>query len=706
MRNTTIRKHLFTTILISALAFSAIPSQSAMTPEAGALYQEACSAEHQQDLRGAISKLEKAIELSGPDITIYTKLAGIYSEIDEFDKALETYKEVIKLKPDDAFIYISIGSIYENKGNYKEALVAYTKALETFPEYKYNYFNIANVQYQLRLYNKAIQNYNLFLETYTQHTEARENLASSYSAIKDYKNAVTQYKTIYDKDPENFKNFSEYGIALLNTENAEKAVEMLERAIEKDPENTSAHLGLAQAYQDLGKKELSYEQYQLVLSKVPNLNTVRLDYANLLANMSKNTEAIEQYNMFIKAYPNDVRGYKNIALVYKELGNFDKAIENYLIAINKDGEDINLKIDVANCYHNKKDYSNALKYYNEILEKQPDSYEIKVNKAIALHALKKYDDAITLYEELYNVKKDKTLKDNLNNALIARGHDRIKNNNYGTAIEDFTTALKGGSADSLAYYGLAKAYQATGDNSKASENYEKAISIDPDKTLYSSEYSEFISSLYSPKGSDEDSASEKTEELPSINLTLENTEEIKVQEVKQPEKPHVEEKQSTPPVTIKENKDFIDEGDKNYKENNYDAAIKNYQDALQLVPNDAVTLLKLGNIYNKVKNDNEKAINYYQKSIIVNPEYTDGWFNLGLSYANENNLIESQKSFEKVISLDPNYNLGYAYYALGMALEHQGKKSEAVKNYKLFIKHNNDNTTINTVQEKIKELSK
>ena len=192
----------------------------------------------------------------------------------------------------------------------------------------------------------------------------------------------------------------------------------------------------------------------------------------------------------------------------------------------------------------------------------------------------------------------------------------------------------------------------------------------------------------------------------SINLTLENTEKIKVQEVKQPEKPRVEEKQSTPPVTIKENKDFINEGDKNYKKNNYDAAIKNYQDALQLVPNDAVTLLKLGNIYNKVKNDNEKAINYYQKSIIVNPEYTDGWFNLGLSYANENNLIESQKSFEKVIALDPNYNLGYAYYALGMALEHQGKKSEAVKNYKLFIKHNNDNTTINTVQEKIKELSK
>ena len=91
-------------------------------------------------------------------------------------------------------------------------------------------------------------------------------------------------------------------------------------------------------------------------------------------------------------------------------------------------------------------------------------------------------------------------------------------------------------------------------------------------------------------------------------------------------------------------------------------------------------------------------------SIIVNPDYTDGWFNLGLAYANENNLIESQKSFEKVISLDADYNFGYAYYALGVAFEHQGKTNEAIKNYKLFVKHNNDKDMIESVQDKIKQL--
>ena len=122
-----------------------------------------------------------------------------------------------------------------------------------------------------------------------------------------------------------------------------------------------------------------------------------------------------------------------------------------------------------------------------------------------------------------------------------------------------------------------------------------------------------------------------------------------------------------------------------------------------MIKDKALTYFNNGYIY-KIKEDNTKAVNFYQKSIIVNPDYTDGWFNLGLAYANENNLIESQKSFEKVISLDPDYNFGYAYYALGKALEHQGKKSDAIKNYKLFIKHNNDKDMINTVQAEIKQL--
>ena len=79
------KKLLLTTVLISTLALGGAPVLAQMTPEASALYQEACSAEHQQDLKGAIAKLEQAITVSGGDSMLYTKLAGLYSEIDAND---------------------------------------------------------------------------------------------------------------------------------------------------------------------------------------------------------------------------------------------------------------------------------------------------------------------------------------------------------------------------------------------------------------------------------------------------------------------------------------------------------------------------------------------------------------------------------------------------------------------------------------------
>ena len=96
-------------LLISAiigLGMACLPAYSYMSPQVNALYQQACSAEYQNNLPDAIEKLRKAIELSPNDSLLYTKLAGIYSEIGEYDKALTAYSKASELKPDDAFVYI------------------------------------------------------------------------------------------------------------------------------------------------------------------------------------------------------------------------------------------------------------------------------------------------------------------------------------------------------------------------------------------------------------------------------------------------------------------------------------------------------------------------------------------------------------------------------------------------------------------------
>lgn len=653
-----------------------------MSPEVNSLYQQACSAEYQNNIPDAIEKLKKAISLSGNDSLLYTKLAGIYSDIGEYEKALEAYSKVIELKPDDAFVYISVGSIYETQGKYKEAIAAYNKAMQIFPEYKYNYLNIANVQYKMQDYKSAMTTYNRFLEIYPQHWEARESLAAVYLSQNMPEKAVAEYTALYNKNTSNFKDYANYGIALVKTGDYSKGSEILEKAVELDPDNTSCHISLALAYQELDNNDLALEQYAIVFKQLPNLHSIRLDYANLLADMNKNTEALEQFKLYAEHYPNDARAYKNMAIVYKRTNDIDSAITNFEKALTYKASDMDIKKDLASCYHAKKDYISALKYYDEVLKAKPDDIDVKTNKAFALHALEQYDDAIALYEDVLTVKDNPTVKSNLTKAIVAEGFVCLNAKNFSKASEYFQKAVSKNSADDYAYYGLAKAYRGLELNEKAGEMYEKAIALNPDKALYSSEYGDFISALYSSQVNVSDTA---VEELPDIALN--DNGEIR----------------TTQPLDLKKNKDLIALGDENYRKKDFDIAVQNYQAALNINPSDEVTLLKIGNIY-KMKNDNRGAADFYKRAIVVKPDYADGWFNLGLVYANEKNMPEAKKSFNKVIEINPEY--AYAYYALAIAAETEDNKTDALKYYKAFLQYNKDVNNVADVQNKIRSLEK
>ena len=563
--------------------------------------------------------------------------------------------------------------------------------MQKCPEYLYNYLNIANVQYQLRDYKSAIENYNKFLSTYSQHWEARENLAASYISDGSYENAVNEYENLYSRNPSGFNDFYNYGLALYEVKNYQKASEFLEKAVDADPENTSAHINLAMSYQELEKNDLALKQYDIVFRQQPSLHSIRFDYGNLLADMGQDEAAIENYKIYIANYPNDPRAYQNIGVVYKRLNKLDDTIANYekALELQKDKKDVDLEADLAKCYHLKKDYPNALKHYDAVLLVKKDDYNLKYNKALVLHAMNNYNDAITIYTELLTTKDDANIQKNLTSALVALGDEYLQAHNYSLATETFERAIERGTKDSYAYYGLAKSYRACGINDKASEYYEKAISMSPEKIQYSNEYAEFISMTQKAtdiKSTDvpNSTAGKNTADIKEISLSMDSAKAGEVADSEQ-------------------NKNLIAIGDENYKKKNYDVAIHNYQDALKINPSDDVTLLKIGNIY-KLKNDNKNALNFYKKSIIVNPNYADGWFNLGLVYANEKNNNKAKECFHRVTTLNPNYS--YAYYALGLAYEQDNNKKEALNNYKIFLTQTKDEDLANVVQQKIKNLEK
>ncbi len=72
------------------------------------------------------------------------------------------------------------------------------------------------------------------------------------------------------------------------------------------------------------------------------------------------------------------------------------------------------------------------------------------------------------------------------------------------------------------------------------------------------------------------------------------------------------------------------------------------------------------------KGELEKSIEYYKKSVRLNPRYAEAYNNLGVSYMGEGRPVEAIRYFKKAISLKRDYisaysNLSHAYNNLGLS---------------------------------------
>ena len=326
---------------------------------------------------------------------------------------------------------------------------------------------------------------------------------------------------------------------------------------------------------------------------------------------------------------------------------------------------------LAQCYHIQKNYTYALEYYEKVLAKTPDDTDTLINKAIVLHATDELDSAIQIYKEVLKKQEDKRVRENLLSAINTKGEQALEVGKVRDAILYFNEVLNYDVNNDYAYFGLGMAYEYAKNKTKAIENYEKAIEIDPNNKEYRTAYEKI------------------TGQQPTVQKVVKSQPTVQTQ------------KQTTTAQPTKES--LIKEGDALYKSQKYTEAINKYTQALKLDSNDYVTYLKLGNMYKAQKNAT-KSSEAYQNAIKINPKYTDAWFNLGLVYAETSNYSDCQKCFQKVIALDPTYL--YAYYALAMAYESDKKYPEAIENYEKFLSLNKDAKAAQVVQNKLNVLKK
>jgi len=444
-----------------------------------------------------------------PSDEILLGQATLYTEMNDYPKALDAYSQMIKNFSDSPRIVEGrlgrANAIYLLE-RYDEAITEYHKIISqfstdaTFAEIvERARFGLAWTSLKQNNLEQAIKNF----EEIINQTKSKVNKASALTQIGDaYQDSGNFNKAleIYDKIVHDFSDspYTDYvqyrqGIALLKMEKIEAATICFQSLKSNFPQ--SKYLGEADYYLGVAyfkKKDwtATREQTEKFVKEMPASHELQPEANYILAlstfNLKDPEKAIKIFQKIIANYPdktdivNDAE--VNIAKCLFELGQDKEALKKFKIIIYKYPQSpiaMESLLWLGDYYLKSLSYENAIFYYQQILDQFPGSEKIpSVRFALseayqqsgqldkALNQLKLIDPKIN--RELY-AKAQLSVAD-----IFSRNVDAL------AAIEQYEKIIISGPEFTRdAYAKIARIHQENSDPQKAMEYYTKALKAEP-----------------------------------------------------------------------------------------------------------------------------------------------------------------------------------------------------------------------------------
>ena len=242
-------------------------------------------------------------------VLIYNICGGAYTELEQFDLAIENYKKALLVKPDYADAFCNIGIVQQKKGELKTAIQNYKKAIKINP----------------------------------LHVRAHYNMGISYKTKGDPEGAIACYKQAIKLQPNHAEAYNNMGTAFSDVSKLQKAIDCFKRAVDFKPTYAEAHHNMGNALKELKKFEEAIEAYNKALSLKPNQAETYRNLGMSLHGLGKLEEAVDSYNMALSIKPNFAAALFGLGITLEEQGKLEEAIITFkhVLAIEPDN---------ANCF--------------------------------------------------------------------------------------------------------------------------------------------------------------------------------------------------------------------------------------------------------------------------------------------------------------------------------------------------------------------
>lgn len=317
----------------------------------------------------------------------------------DFIGAEKDFNTSLRLNPIYTPAYHYRAITLSRTGKYEMALKDLADAVDLRPSYTGLYFSRGVTYFLSQQFNKAILDFNRFIKAEPKVADAYLNRGACYLFLGDTTKAMTDYNKaikINMYDPEGYIRRSRI-YAMQN--NNKEALNDLNNAINLDTSNTFAYFNRALIKYNNADINGALEDLNTVLNHEPGNALTLYNRALIRSQVGDYNNALDDYDRVIAVNPNNVLAYFNRAGVFLELKRYRDAMDDYSKAIN-------LYPDFAKAYMNRSYVKNMLGQFNsakkdaEIAQRKIKEYQLKtgdsLGKAIFADTTKKYDNLLAL----------------------------------------------------------------------------------------------------------------------------------------------------------------------------------------------------------------------------------------------------------------------------------------------------------------------
>jgi len=404
-------------------------------------------------------------------------LAGVYEDdaisdgrTDEVNKAIEEYKLALNADPNSAELANALADLYFRVGRVHDAEVTARTLLKNSPD------DIDAHKLLGRIYLRQ-------LGEGEQGTAGATAPGNSQNGVLD--EAIAEFQRIVTLQPKSVEDHMVLGQLYTVKHQPEKAEAEFKTAQAIEPESEDVVLNLARLYAESGDLQHAAKSIEAVPvdGRTPKME---FTLGALYDQMKQPKDAIAAYKRAEDLEPGDLQTVDALAQALLNNDQLDDALKQYKELAEANPDDAEPQIHIAEIERRQGKYEDALAVVRKARKMDPNSLEAGFNEGLLLDILGRLDDAIQTYQEMVDATSHangaytEEEKNNRSIFLERLGTVCLEENKVDQAIAAYQKMIDlGGSIAVRGYQGEIDAYRGAHEYDKALDVAKKAVDADP-----------------------------------------------------------------------------------------------------------------------------------------------------------------------------------------------------------------------------------